>query len=187
MRKVIRPEKPKSLAENAEFWTEALLSEIKRVGDYSKVSDSFKNKYHQDDIKESLSQFFSQTYEWNNLHWSCEICNTSYKRAKWNESNPILDPSKDDIPLFLALDFATGEYYAIDNNERALTTIHDAGLNRKKLVTARRKLMIRICINYRRWRQCGDGEKDITELMKDCEDFDFPSVFHMVAKELLTT
>lgn len=135
----------------------------------------------------SLPQFFSQTYEWNNLHWSCEICNTSYKRAKWNESNPILDPSKDDIPLFLALDFATGEYYAIDNNERALTTIHDAGLNRKKLVTARRKLMIRICKNYRRWRQCGDGEKYITELMKDCEDFDFPSVFHMVAKELLTT
>lgn len=215
MRKVIRPEQPKSLKDNAKFWTDALLAEIARTGNYSKVNDSFKNKYNQQDIKESLSkmynnhccycecligiqtygriehlkpkslpQFYDQIYEWNNMHWACEICNTSYKRVNWDDCNPILDPSKDNIALFLALDLTTGEYYAVNNNKRALTTIKHTGINREKLVVARRRLIIQLCKNYKRWMQCDEGRKFIEEVVKDREDYDFPSVFLIVAKAL---
>ena len=27
----------------------------------------------------SIPQFYQYTFEWENLHWCCEICNTSYK------------------------------------------------------------------------------------------------------------
>lgn len=106
MRKVIRPEIPHSLALNAAKWTEDLMKEINEKGAYSEVGSEFKDKYRQDDVKDtlekmytchccycesiigintygriehlkpkSLPEFHQYSFDWNNLHWCCEICN----------------------------------------------------------------------------------------------------------------
>lgn len=111
MRKVKRPEIPRSLVVNAAQWTEDLMNEIDKMGSYSKVDSEFKEKYRQNDVKDalekmytchccycesiiglstygriehlkpkSLTEFHKYSFDWNNLHWCCEICNTSYKK-----------------------------------------------------------------------------------------------------------
>ena len=46
MRAVKRLDEPQSLKINSAIWTKELLDEVKRLGDYSKVSDSYKSKYN---------------------------------------------------------------------------------------------------------------------------------------------
>lgn len=58
----------------------------------------------------SLAQFHKYSFEWDNLHWCCEICNTSYKKQKWNFEYPILDPSFDNIEDYLRMNLQMGEY-----------------------------------------------------------------------------
>lgn len=125
----------------------------------------------------SLPQFYKYTYEWDNLHWCCEICNSSYKKAKWNFENPILDPSKDDIKLFLRLNLQTGEYEKINDNPRAKTTIEDTGLNRENLVKARHRIIVRFIKDFRAHRQCGDEELFLTEWKELADDMSFPSLY----------
>ena len=134
MRKVKRPEIPRSLVVNAAQWTEDLMNEIDKMGSYSKVDSEFKEKYRQNDVKDalekmytchccycesiiglstygriehlkpkSLTEFHKYSFDWNNLHWCCEICNTSYKKTNWDFVNPILDPAIDEINQYLKL------------------------------------------------------------------------------------
>ncbi len=147
MRKIARLSQPKSLEENAVRWTKELLDEIDKQGSYAKVDDSYKNKYRQDDVKDTLEKmykrhccyceslvgistygriehlrpksnpnFYQYVFDWDNMYWCCEICNTSYKKTKWDFQNPILDPAKDEIDSFLNLNLSTGEYEAIEND-----------------------------------------------------------------------
>ena len=114
MRNVTRTTIPSSLSTNATTWTNDLLSEITRAGSFAKANKSYKEKYRQEDIKESLAKMYNNhccycesiigkeyatygriehlkpksifpmnCFEWNNLHWSCEVCNTSYKKDNW--------------------------------------------------------------------------------------------------------
>lgn len=122
----------------------------------------------------SLPEFHHLAFEWENLHWCCEMCNTGYKRAQWDFEYPILDPSKDDIEQFLKLDLTTGEYEAIEGNKRAQTTILHTGLNREELVKARRRIIILFLKAYQTF---GDEQKfcDALKLLK--EDGSYPSVY----------
>lgn len=209
MRKVERLPRPDSLKQNAAKWTEELLAEIERMGSYSKVDDSYKNKYRQKDVQSSLEKmykkhccyceaivgtssygriehlkpkslpaFYQYTFEWENMHWCCEICNTSYKKARWNFQHPISDPSKEEIEKFLKLNLATGEYVAIDDDKRAETTIEHTGMNREALTKARRKIIIHFMKDYQVYCKCG-AEKEFCkqwEILK--EDFDYPSLYN---------
>ena len=125
----------------------------------------------------SIPQFYQYTFEWNNLHWCCEICNTSDKKARWDFQYPILDPSEDDIDQFLKLNLMTGEYEAIQNNKRAQTTIEHAGINRGSLVKARRRIIIRFLKDYKVHKSCGLEQNFCRdwELLK--EDMDFPGLY----------
>lgn len=125
----------------------------------------------------SLPQFYKDTFQWNNLHWCCEICNTSYKRAKWDFEYPILDPSSDNIAAHLRLNLQTGEYEEIDGDLRARTTINHTGLNREPLVKARRKIILRVLKGYKVYRQCGKGKDYLSELKDLKEDISFPSIY----------
>lgn len=124
----------------------------------------------------SLPQFYQYTFEWSNLHWCCEICNTSYKKTNWNFDYPILDPSSDPIDSYLQLNLQTGEYEEIDGDLRARTTIDHTGLNRDPLVSARRKVIQRILKNYKVYRQSGKGADYLSDLKELKEDISFPSV-----------
>lgn len=131
----------------------------------------------------SLPQFYELAFDWDNLHWCCEICNTSYKKARWNFQFPILDPSKDEISQFLRLNLTTGEYEDIGNDRRAKTTIAHTGINREELVKARRRIIIRFLKDYKVHLKCGDAKAfcDEWEILK--EDMSFPSLYD----ELITS
>lgn len=208
MRKVKRPEIPRSLVVNAAQWTEDLMNEIDKMGSYSKVDSEFKEKYRQNDVKDalekmytchccycesiiglstygriehlkpkSLTEFHKYSFDWNNLHWCCEICNTSYKKTNWDFVNPILDPAIDEINQYLKLNLQNGEYEAINNNPRALTTINHTGLNRDRLTKARHKLIIRIIKDYKVYKKCGDANKFLIDLTLLKEDCDYPGLY----------
>ncbi len=125
----------------------------------------------------SLAQFHKYTFDWDNLHWCCEICNTSYKKANWNFQYPILDPSADDISAYLRINLQTGEYEEIDGNPRAATTIKDTGLNREKLVKVRRRIIIHVVKDFKAYQKCGDAEAFLTGLRELMEDMNFPSLY----------
>lgn len=215
MRKVTREAEPVSLKNHAARWTKELLAEIQRTGDYAKVADVYKTKYNQQDVKDalkrmyrnrccycegllgiqtygriehlrpkSLSQFYDKTFAWDNLHWCCEICNTT-KKAKWNEAAPILDPTVDDIGKYLVFNRDTAEYEPIGDSSRAKTTIADTGMNRDKLVEARRKIVVKLVKMY----SCIESENNrktyLEELIKTCKEESYPSVVESVVEELL--
>ncbi|MED0686107.1 retron system putative HNH endonuclease [Anoxybacillus ayderensis] len=85
----------------------------------------------------ALPKFHKLTYDWNNLHWCCQICNTS-KGDQWDDNNPIVDPTIDDPQQLIEFDVVTGEVIA--RHPRGETTIKHACLNRKKLVESRNKV-----------------------------------------------
>lgn len=132
MRKVKRLPEPGSLKDNAGQWTKELMDEIKgsyaKVDDSFKnryrqkdVKDALEKMYQRhccycesvigassygriEHLKpKSLPAFYQYAFQWENLHWCCEICNTSYKKTNWDFKYPILDPSKDDIAKFLTI------------------------------------------------------------------------------------
>lgn len=164
---------PNSLLLNSEEWTKELLEQVKLYPSFSKIPDKYVNKYKQEDVKTALKDMYEglccycespigiQTYEriehlkpkslfnsecfnWENLHFACEVCNTSYKKDNWDPINPILDPTKDNISLHLAIDLNTGEIVSINNSARALTTIEHTGLNREDLVERRNSIILKM-------------------------------------------
>lgn len=208
MRKVIRLQKPESLVKNAERWTEELMSEIAVKGSYSKVENKYKNRYRQEDVKntlekmygqhccycesiigvsaygriehlkpKSLPEFYRHTFDWENLHWCCEVCNTGYKKAQWNFRYPILDPTKDEIEQYLRLNLTTGEYEEIDGNKRAITTILHTGMNREELVRARRRIVIRFLKDYKAHLRSGSAKEFCDEWRILKEDMNYPSLY----------
>ncbi len=56
MRKVNRLQQPESLKNNSARWTKELIDEINKQGSYAKVEDKFKNKYRQEDVKDTLEK-----------------------------------------------------------------------------------------------------------------------------------
>ncbi|MCB2354378.1 retron system putative HNH endonuclease [Clostridium estertheticum] len=171
MHKVNRGIKPKSLNDNATKWTRELLVQVPLNKTFTDIPSKYVNKYKQEDVKQVLTQMYEglccycespigvQTYEqiehlkpksifprfcfeWNNLHLSCQICNISYKKANWDNDNPILDPTVDNIEDFIEIDLESGEIIPISNNERANTTIEHTGLNRVNLVKRRNSIII---------------------------------------------
>jgi uncharacterized protein (TIGR02646 family) len=169
MRRVSRPDIPESLKKRSVKWTNMLLDEINKTGNYNKVEKRFKNKYKQKDITESLkkmyknyccycegfidpaitygriehlkpkSLFHNLHFSWENLHLCCEVCNR-IKADKWDNQNPIIDPSFDDPDLHL--------YYSsnivVNITSRGDITINHIELNRKELKDARGRIFSKI-------------------------------------------
>lgn len=184
-----RPEKPKSLVENADNWTHELINELKTLS-YSKVKDSIKNRYRQDDIKEALetmqdnlccyceseiekattfshiehrkpkSLFPEESFNWNNLFLICPVCNTN-KSNQWDEENEILDCCID-----LPKEHIDYNNSILDSKtKRGLTTINHCDLNRKSLIEARNKVLIKllhIIENFKKNNPQIDQEKSKT-------------------------
>ena len=170
MIKVLRGNKPVSLENNSEQWTNDFLQQLIIKGEYSKVERTYKEKYRQTDVQielekmygekccfcetgigtsdyghiehrcpKSLSKFHNLIFEWNNLHWGCNRCNTN-KGSKWDDDNPILDPTVDDPINHFHFDIAKCEAVAYKKNSRGQTTIDHVDLNRNSLIKARKKI-----------------------------------------------
>lgn len=151
----------------------------KQGGQYSKVADKYKTRYRQNDVQNNLREmynsrccycesifnassyeniehlkpksnpcFYHLTYDWDNLHYCCTICNVK-KKAKWDVTNPILDPTKDDVEKLLIFNNATAEFEALGGNLRAETTINHTEMNRSALVKARKDIFVRVIKTYK--------------------------------------
>ena len=84
------------------------------------------------------SKFPHLCFEWCNLNYSCEVCNSKkYKGDKWDDENPILNPTFDEIKNYLEIDIETAKILSINNDLRAKTTIEHTGLNREGLIERR--------------------------------------------------
>ena len=53
------------------------------------------------------------------MHWCCEVCNTSYKKAKWNFEHPLLDPSSDDIKFKIHREYGDAQMFLMELRELA--------------------------------------------------------------------
>lgn len=169
MKKANRVSEPNILKNNKAKWTKNLLAEIKKQGSYTKVDSKFKNKYNQDEVKKSLKQMYHSkccycennfvassyghiehlkpkansnfhhlSFEWDNLHWSCQICNMK-KGEKWDDDNPIIDPTVDEPQEHIEISSITGKI--VSKSDRGRTTIDHVGLNREELVEARKRII----------------------------------------------
>lgn len=132
------------------------------------------------------SIFPQNCYDWHNLHWSCEVCNTSYKKTLWDATNPILDPCKDKISTHLVYDTSTGRYDENKSSNRGKTTIEHTGLNREGLVKARRLKFILLAKNYREYKRNGNDDQFIALYNSIKEDLDYPSVYEAFLEEVHT-
>jgi uncharacterized protein (TIGR02646 family) len=172
MVKVERTSEPQILVQNASTWTQELEEQIRLQGEFKKVPDRFIKRYNHEEIKAALekmygekccyceghisecsyghiehrmpkSRFPSQTFAWENLHWSCEVCNNT-KGEKWSDAAPILDATVDDVEEHFDFDFENCTILPKNNSVRAQTTIEHADLNRPGLIKARKRLKNRI-------------------------------------------
>ena len=205
MRSVKRLDEPQSLKTNSAIWTKELLDEVKRLGDYSKVSDSYKSKYNQTDVKNVLIQMYTnhccycegllgaQTYgriehlrpkslpQFHKLTFAWDnlhwCCEkcNTNKGKKWDLQFPILDPTQDNISDHIAINIDSGEYELVNNSQRGQTTINHTDLNRDDLVEARRKLTIKISKYFSMLPT--EKRKSFLDIYKaECEDNSYPSV-----------
>lgn len=85
------------------------------------------------------SIFPELTFEWNNLHLACSVCNNK-KLNKWDSKDEILDSVDDEINGHLKY---LGPH--IDNiTKRGYTTIQHANLNRSELLNARTVILAEV-------------------------------------------
>lgn len=162
MRKVSRFPQPESLKRHSAQWTRELMDEIDKQGSYAKVNDSFKNKYRQDDVKETLEKMYKK---------HCCYCEAIVGLSSYGRIE------QDDIDRFLKLNLTTGEYEVINHSKRALTTINHTGMNRESLVRARRKRIIRFLKDYKAHKSCGDARAFCDEWIILKEDMEYPSLY----------
>jgi len=102
---------------------------------------SFEHIEHRMPKNQTKDKYPEKTFDWKNLHLSCEKCN-NHKRNKFNEQHPILDATKD--PIKEHLGYAVSEsgkgVYRETITKRGLTTVQDADLDRPALRIARLKV-----------------------------------------------
>ena len=105
----------------------------------------------------SHSRFHADAYTWENLYYSCELCQGS-KREQWDES--LLRPDSPDYSFerFFVFDYTTGEMKSNslashEEQERARVTIQLFGLDLPPRRRAR-------CLELRKWQRSTDKNLD---------------------------
>lgn len=102
---------------------------------------SFEHIEHRMPKNQTKDKYPKETFNWDNLHLSCEKCN-NHKRSKFDEKFPILDAVKDPIKENLGYKVSPsgkGVYRETITN-RGVTTVKHADLDRPPLRMARLKV-----------------------------------------------
>ena len=203
MRSVQRPAIPASLRKNADRWIKELTDLLLTPNpDPSKIKKRQKH-YNQPDIKNTLEQMYQKlccycesrigtasygqiehrklksefpklTFDWNNLHWACEVCNRS-KGKQWNNAHSILDSAQDCIAEHLGYRIEKGRRWP--KSDRGRTTIDHAKLNRQELIEARTKIALSIGKIQRTLRNdpCSPAAELLRERLQGMRDGDYGS------------
>lgn len=105
------------------------------------------------DEPEQFPGYYWLAYEWNNLLFSCQVCNQTFKQAFFPlevpdsrarshydnlsaESPLLINPAEEDPEEFIT--FYKEVIRAVDGNQRGAVTIENLGLDRPKLEEQRR-------------------------------------------------
>jgi hypothetical protein len=155
--KLTKGQEPAVLADNKSTWTRELFA-AKAAGD-EKRSKTITKRYNHPDVKQALKKEtkekcaycearvtdvahgdiehvtarsidIEKTFEWENLTFSCQICNQK-KSAKIGIVDPYTDDPKENI--FFVGAFARGKTIP------GLRTVHELELNRAGLIESRNR------------------------------------------------
>ena len=125
--------------------------------------------YGEIEHRKPKSKFPKLTFDWDNLHLACQVCNRK-KAAKWDDTNPILDSVEDDVQEHLDYRMRPGAPKRRYLSARGKTTIEHADLNRQDLLEARWSVFCGVMRLTRCLRTNPDGQwtvqinKALTEL-----------------------
>ncbi len=102
---------------------------------------SYEQIEHRMPKRKTLDQYPQKTYDWDNLHLVCGICN-GHKGNEYDENEPILDAAVDDIEQHLGYKCKPKGVYRETLSHRGITTVEHADLDRPSLLTARLKIFV---------------------------------------------
>lgn len=102
---------------------------------------SYEHIEHRMPKSKTQDKYPKKTFEWENLHLSCEKCNR-HKGTQYDEHRPILDSVIDPIKEHLGYEVSrSGKgVYRAALSDKGITTVKHANLNRKQLRRARLKV-----------------------------------------------
>lgn len=83
------------------------------------------------------SKYPSLEFTWNNLGFSCTICNRTYKKNKYDEVTPIINPYEEEPSDYIICNGAM--LFPKKGHERGELSIFDLGLNRIELIEKRQE------------------------------------------------
>lgn len=186
MRNVKRSKTPKSLARNAERWTNELRA-ARESNDRERVRKA-QNKYKKKDVREALEKMYrglccycegnisevsfghiehlrpisaypESAFDWRNLHLACEKCNVS-KSDQYDEQHPIVDPTDDEsvrAHLSYRLSAEKAGVTIRARTSRGETTRLHADLDRDELCEGRGEVLSRAWELFDKLEQRGDA------------------------------
>ena len=115
----------------------------------------------------SNTEFPKKTFDWNNLHLSCEKCNIS-KGTQYNKQHPILDAtSKEPIKNHLGYkvsETGKGGVFRDTLSEEGTTTVEHADLDRDGLRKARLGVYLATIKAIREIVRLGDDSRVHTKI-----------------------
>lgn len=88
------------------------------------------------------SKFPNLEFDWDNLGYACVKCNRDYKKDKFSEDNPYINPYEDNPSDYIA--FVGTFLMQKQGSEKGEITILDIGLNRVDLVERRKEKIDKI-------------------------------------------
>jgi len=83
------------------------------------------------------SKYPDLEFEWSNHGFSCGICNRTYKKNKYDENIPLINPYDEEPSEYIICNGAM--IFPKQGNERGELSIIDLGLNRVELIEKRQE------------------------------------------------
>lgn len=119
----------------------------------------------------------ARAFAWENLNWSCGICNTLYKRGQW--SPELLDPTGPvETADYFVVDHLSGQLEpnllrSSEEQVRALYTREILGLNRDELADRRRQYVGDFLTDLQTYQRnpCEENDQRLLRYLRPDEPF----------------
>lgn len=126
---------------------------------------SYEHIEHRMPKNQTKAKYPRKTFDWKNLHLSCEKCNIS-KGTQYDEKHPILDATRDIIKDHLGYNIShSGKgVYRGTISEQGITTVKHACLDRPPLRMARLKVYHATIEAIKEIKRLGDDPRTYTKI-----------------------
>lgn len=126
---------------------------------------SFEHIEHRMPKNQTKDKYPKKTFDWENLHLSCEKCN-NHKGTDFDEQHPILDATRDPIKEHLGykVSFSGKGVYRETITDEGITTVKHADLDRHTLRMARLKVYHATVETIKEITRLGDDPRTYTQI-----------------------